>query len=133
MSLDVNWQAVIFAAAATFTLGGVWYGPVFGRVWRRAEGQAEPRAGQQKHPTVVYGLAFALMLITAAVLAKAVGREPDVPRSVCVALYVGVGWVATSFGVNYLFAGRRLALLAIDAGYNVVAFALMGLIIGLFG
>ena len=133
MTLDINWEAVIFAAVATFILGGVWYGPVFGRVWRRAEGQAEPQAGQQKHPAVVYGLSFVLMLIAAAVLAIAIGREPNVPRSVCVGLTVGVGWVATSFGVNYLFAGRRLALLAVDAGYNVVLFALMGLIIGLFG
>jgi hypothetical protein len=48
-------------------------------------------------------------------------------------LVVGVGWVATSFGVNYLFAGRRLTLLAVDAGYNIVLFALTGLMIGLFG
>jgi hypothetical protein len=46
---------------------------------------------------------------------------------------VGAAWVATSFGVIYLFAGRRLALFAIDAGYNVVLFALMGLVVGLLG
>lgn len=73
------------------------------------------------------------MLVAAAVLAMAIGREANVQRSICVSLIVGVGWIATSFGVNYLFAGRRLALLAIDAGYNVAMFALMGLIIGLFG
>jgi len=40
-------------------------------------------------------------------------------------LVVGAGWVATSSGgVNGLFAGRPLALFAIDAGYNVVLFAL---------
>lgn len=61
------------------------------------------------------------------------GPDPNVQRSFVVGLVVGVGWVATSFGVNYLFAGRRLALFAVDAGYNVVLFALMGLIIGLFG
>lgn len=59
--------------------------------------------------------------------------DPNVQRSFVVGLVVGVGWVATSFGVNYLFAGRRLTLFAVDAGYNVVLFALMGLVIGLFG
>jgi len=133
MSLDINWLAVLVAAVVTFVLGGVWYGPLFGRVWRTAEGQAEPQPGRQKHPALVYGLSFVLMLIAAAVLAIALGPDPNVPRSVVVGLVVGVGWVATSFGVNYLFAGRRLALFAVDAGYNVVLFALMGLIIGLFG
>ena len=112
MTLDINWLAVLVAAVVTFVLGGVWYGPLFGKVWRTAEGQAEPQPGRQKHPALVYGLS---------------------PRSFVVGLVVGVGWVATSFGVNYLFAGRRLALFAVDAGYNVVLFALMGLIIGLFG
>ena len=133
MSLDINWLAVLVAAVVTFVLGGVWYGPLFGRVWRTAEGQAEPQPGRQKHPALVYGLSFVLMLIAAAVLAIALGPDPNVPRSVVVGLVVGVGWVATSFGVNYLFAGRRLPLFAVDAGYNVVLFALMGLIIGVFG
>ena len=133
MNLDVNWLAVLVAAVVTFVLGGVWYGPLFGRVWRAAEGQAEPEPGRQKHPALVYGVSFVLMLIAAMALAVAIGPAPDVARSIGFGLVVGVGWVATSFGVNYLFAGRRLALFAVDAGYNVVLFALMGLIIGLFG
>jgi hypothetical protein len=133
MSLDINWLGVIVAAVATFVLGGVWYGPLFGKVWRAAEGRPDPDPTQAKHPVFVYGLSFVLMLIAAAVLAVAVGPDPSIDRSFVVGLVVGVGWVATSFGVNYLFAGRRPALLAVDAGYNVVLFALMGLIIGLFG
>jgi hypothetical protein len=133
MTFDINWLAVLVSAIATFALGGVWYGPLFGRVWRVAEGQAEPLAGRQKHPAFVYGASLLLMLVAAAVLAIFVGRDPNIPRAVGVGLAVGVGWVATSFGVNYLFAGRRLALFAVDAGYNIVLFALMGLIIGLFG
>ena len=133
MTLEINWLAVLAAAVVTFVLGGVWYGPLFGKVWRAAEGQAEPAPGRQKHPALVYGVSFVLMLVAAMALAVAIGPVPDVSRSIGFGLVVGVGWVATSFGVNYLFAGRRLALFAVDAGYNVVLFALMGLIIGLFG
>jgi Protein of unknown function (DUF1761) len=133
MSLDIDWLAVLVSAVVTFVLGGVWYGPLFERIWRAAEGRTEASPGRQKHPAFVYGLSFVLMLIAAAALAVAIGPDPSVINSVCFGLLVGVGWVATSFGVNYLFAGRRLALFAVDAGYNVVLFALMGLIIGLFG
>jgi len=133
MSLDINWLAVVTAAVVTFVVGGLWYGPMFGEIWRVAEGQTEPQPGHQKHPAVVYGLSFVLMLLAARALAVAIGPDPTITRSVGFGLVVGVGWVATSFGVNYLFAGRRLTLLAVDAGYNIVLFALTGLIIGLFG
>jgi len=133
MSLDINWLAVLVAAIATFVLGGLWYGPLFGRIWRVAEGQTAPPPKGEKHPAFVYGLSFVLMLVAAAALAVALEPDPNVPRSVTVGLAVGIGWVATAFGVNYLFAGRRFALFAVDAGYNIVLFALMGLIIGLFG
>ena len=133
MTLDVNWLAVIVAAIATFVLGGIWYGPLFGRAWRAAEGPGKTEASQAKHPAFVYAGSFVLMLIAAAALAVAAGPEPRVENAVALGLVVGIGWVATSFGVNYLFAGRRLALFAVDASYNVVLFALMGLIVGLFG
>ena len=73
------------------------------------------------------------MLIAAALLASVLGPAPDIRTSVGAGLLIGIGWVATTFGVNYLFAGRQLALFLVDAGYNVTLFALMGLIIGLFG
>jgi hypothetical protein len=133
MTLDINWLAVLVSAVVTFVLGGVWYGPLFEKAWRAAEGKAEPQPGRQKHPAFVYGLSFVLMLVAALTLAVAIGPAPSVAKSVSFGLVVGIGWVATSFGVNYLFAGRRLILFAVDAGYNVVLFALMGLIIGLFG
>lgn len=133
MIMDINWLAVLVAGVVTFLLGGLWYGPLFGKVWRTAAGQAEPEPDNRKHPALVCGLSFVLMLIAAAALAITIGPAPTVTKAVGAGLIIGVGWVATSFGVNYLFAGRRLALLAVDAGYNVVLFAAMGLVLALIG
>jgi hypothetical protein len=33
--MNVNWLAVIAAALSSFPLGFLWYGPLFGKVWRR--------------------------------------------------------------------------------------------------
>lgn len=133
MTTEINLLAVLVAAAAAFALGGVWYGPLFGRVWRTAEGKTELTPEKAGHPALVYGASFALMLIAAALLASVLGPAPALKASVGAGLLIGAGWVATSFGVNYLFAGRRLPLFLVDGGYNVVVFVLMGLIIGLFG
>ncbi len=43
---------------------------------------------------------------------------------------VGVAFVATSFGINYVFAARPLRLYLIDAGYMVALLAVMGAVLG---
>ena len=85
-----------------------------------------------RHPAVVFGGAFVLSLVAAWALAAIIGRsEPSLLFAVHVGFLVGVCFVATSFGINYLFAGRSLKLWLIDAGYHVLQFTLYGLIIGL--
>ncbi|NND38829.1 MAG: DUF1761 family protein, partial [Pseudomonadales bacterium] len=38
---DVNWLAVVGAAAMCFMVGGIWYGPVMGKRWLGAVGLSE--------------------------------------------------------------------------------------------
>jgi hypothetical protein len=42
----------------------------------------------------------------------------------------GIGWVATSLGILYLFESRSLKLFLINAGYLAIAFIVAGGIIG---
>ncbi len=93
MTMDINWLAVLVAGVVTFLLGGLWYRPLFGKVWRTAAGQAEPEPDNRKHPALVYGLSFVLMLIGAAALAITIGPAPTVTKAVGAGLIIGVGWV----------------------------------------
>jgi len=45
---------------------------------------------------------------------------------------VGLCWVATSFGISYLFEQRPLKLFLINGGYFVLQFSTIGLILGLW-
>jgi hypothetical protein len=47
-------------------------------------------------------------------------------------LLIGIFWVASAYGVTYLFEQRSLRLWLINAGYYVVLYAAMGSIIGAF-
>ena len=80
---------------------------------------------------MVFGVAFLLSLLAASVFAMLLAQRP-VDEAVKTGLLVGVCWVATSFGINYLFAARSLKLWMIDAGYHTLQFALYGLVIGLW-
>jgi hypothetical protein len=125
-----NPLAVVVAAASAFALGGVWYGPLFKHAWCKAAGvDPDKRAG---HPARVFGVAFAFSLVAAAVFGWFLGPSPDVYFSVGMGVMVGLGYVGTSFGINYQFAGRPFKLWAIDAGYHTLQFALYGLVFGLW-
>lgn len=125
----VNWLAVIVAAIATFLLGAIWYGPLLGKPWGRASGISEDRP-RDANMARTFGVAFVLQLLAAFALAMFIGAEAGVGFGTFAGFMTGAFFVATAFGVVYLFEQRPLALWAIDAGYQIVAFTMMGAILG---
>lgn len=125
----INWLAVLVSAVSTFLLGGLWYGPLLGRAWMSASGITEEQA-RQGNMTRVFGVSFALQLLAAVVLAMFIGGESTATFGLFAGACVGVAWVATGLGVIYLFEQRPLGHWAVNAGYHVVSYTIMGLILG---
>ncbi len=128
---DINYLAVVVAAASSFLVGGLWYSPkLFGSIWQRATGDTrQPGAG---HPARVFGLSFLFALVAAIAYASSMPSADSAATALCQGLLVGAGFVAMSFGINYQFANRNTTMWLIDGGYHTVQFALYGLIIGLW-
>lgn len=127
----IPWLAVIVCAVSTFVLGGLWYGPLFGKPWMRASGVTPEQAAQGNMP-MIFGLSFLLQLLAAFVLAMFIGADSTVGFAVGASASVGACWVAPALGVIYLFEQRGFAHWAINAGYHTVAFTVMGVILGLW-
>ena len=134
MGTEIHWLAVLVAGLSGFAVGGVWYGPLFLKPWLRAEGKTKEEMGGG-HPTMVFGLAFLCNLFSAFILDHTVGTygDPDLALTMMITGGVALGFVIPAYGVNYLFAGRRLALFWIDAGYWLVTYLVMGVILELLG
>lgn len=121
---------VLVAAVSSFVVGGLWYSPMlFGKAWN-AENGGVPPAG---HPAKVFGVSFVFSLVAAACFGMLVGAAPGLEASVRLGALVGLGLVATSFGINYQFAQRSFKLWLIDGGYHAVQFLLFGVVFGLMG
>src|SRR5436190_17537329 len=131
MRTEIHWLAVLVAGVSGFAVGGVWYGPLFLKPWLRAEGKTKDEMGG--HPVRVFGLAVLCNLFSAFILDHTFGTYGHLPlgANLAIALGVALGFVVPAYGVNYLFAGRKLALFLIDAGYWVVTYLVMGMIIAL--
>ena len=128
----LNYWAVLTAAVSGFLVGGAWYSPaLFAKRWMAANGfvQADLKHG---NTSLIFGGSFTLSLISALVLAMFIGPSSNLSFGTTSGALVGLGWVATSFGITYFFERKPVILFLINAGYHIVTFTVMGAILGVW-
>ena len=131
----VNWLAAVLGAAAFFLVGGVWYGLLFGKAWRRELGisaadVAAAKARGDGQLAKIMGLSFAAELVIAWMLAHLIARTSPEPHVIMMfAGGFGAFLMTPAIAINYLYQNRSLKLCAIDAGHFVFGMLAMG---GLF-
>jgi hypothetical protein len=126
----LNYLAVVAAAASAFVIGGAWYAPaLFGNAWMKAAGLDLVALRARKMGAVFTG-AFLLSLVMSLNLAAFLAGPPNLAWGIGAGALAGVGWVAASMGITYLFEARPLKLFLIDAGYHALTFMVMGGILG---
>lgn len=127
----VNWLAVIAAAISMFVIGGVWYSALFQKAWMAANGFTDDDM-KRGSPPVIFGVAFVLSLLMASNLAFLVAGVPDLGAIIGYSVAAGLGFAAFGLSLVAMFERRPLSYHLINGGYVTVAFAVMGLILGVW-
>lgn len=129
MGTEIHWLAILVAAVAGFLVGGLWYGPIFGKAWQAARGLSDADIKGANMP-MIFGLTFLLNLFSAFILDHTLTTygAPDLNLSVMIAGGVALGFIIPAIGVNYLFSRLSLRLFLIDAGYWLAIYVVMGVI-----
>ena len=126
----VNWLAVVVATVVAFLLGGLWYSKtLFGTAWMQEVGLTED-AIKNANMAKTFGGTIILQILGATALSAFLGADSTWQDGLQTGLWVGLFWIATAYGVTYLFEQRSGRLFLINAGYYVVLYAIMGAIIG---
>lgn len=128
---SINWLAVLLATVSAFIVGGLWYGPIFGKAWMAEMGFTEEDL-KDANMAKIYGTAFVLEFIIALQLAFFLGHggsDPSVGEGAAYGLHIGLFFIAAAMGVNALFSRTSLKLWFINAFYFVVLLTLMGVIL----
>ncbi len=130
MSGEINFLAVIIATVVYFLIGYIWYSPIlFGKAWQRELGLSDEDL-QDVNLVKIMGAAFVLSFIIALNLAAFLTEGASFAWGIMAGGLAGVGWVATSIGILYLFEQQSLRLFFINAGYHAFSYMIMGGIIG---
>jgi hypothetical protein len=129
--MGFNWLAVLAASVAAFVLGGLWYGPLFGRMWMKASGMTEEKV-KGGNSARIFGISFVMTLVAAIVLARFIGEGASGVEGAGAGFAIGAALIGTMLGVFYQFEHRPVAHWLVNAAYATAAFTLMGLIIGVW-
>src|SRR5271169_1104070 len=133
---SLNWLAVLVAAISTMVVGFLWYSPLlFAKPWMREMGydpndkaktqEMQKSAGPAYAGSLVAGFlsAFTLALILHGLGAK------DVHFGIMVSFHVWLGFVATVQFTSALFMKQSMKRFAINTGYQLVCYLVMGAIL----
>ena len=126
----IYWPAVVVSTIIAFAVGGLWYSKaLFGSAWLEEVGLTEEAVNSANMPKT-FGGTFILQFLAVTVLAALLGPDSSWLTGLEAGLLISVFWIATAYGITYLFEQRSIRLFLINAGYNIVLFAMVGTIIG---
>lgn len=127
---EISIPGVVIATVVYFLIGSVWYSPLlFGKAWQKEMGFTDEDL-KDTNMVKTMGSAFILSLIIALNLAAFLTEGASLAWGLMAGGLAGIGWVATSIGILYLFEQHSLRLYFINAGYHAFSYIIMGGIIG---
>jgi hypothetical protein len=135
--MGINVWAALVAALATMVIGFLWYSPLlFARPWMVLMGY-DPNdkaklAEMQKSAGPMYAMSLVASVLSAAVLGKiiAIATVDTALYGMKIGLAVWLGFVTTVQLTNALFSKQPAKLYAINTGYQLVCYLVMGAILG---
>lgn len=127
---NIHWLPVIMMTLFSFMLGALWHQPfLFGKTWLAENKLINPKS--QLNIPLLFGGTAVMHFVALAALSAVVSGQGGM-NGFLVGLLISLVWIFTAMGSTYLFAGRSLKLLAIDAGMYIFLFSISGWIMGIW-
>lgn len=137
---DINLIAVVLAALAAFFVGWVWYGAIFGKLWRRLVGLSlEDMKSMKMTPigasvgTIAVSFLMAYVLAHGIEFGNAYLRTEGIAGGLQAAFWYWLGFAVPITSMSFLYEGKSWKLWAVNAGYYLATLLSMGAIIGGLG
>jgi hypothetical protein len=138
--IQLNWLAILAAVVASFAIGGIWYGPLFGKTWMREMGMPADAKPTGAEMGKAFSINLAGIFLMAFVLAHDVlgwrpsawNAGPDGPPAIYgffAAFFTWLGFVIPILLNGVAFESRSWKFFGIHAGYQFLSMQAMGMIL----
>ena len=122
---------MIICGIANLLLGAIWYSPaMFYKTWKK-ESHLSDEQLKASNPARIYGISFILSILISYNMAFFLA-DPGTTMAwgTTAGFLTGLGFCALIFAVVGLFELRSWKYIAINGGYMIVYFTLIGFILG---
>ncbi len=129
---SINWLAILVSGVVYTVLGALWYTPaLFGKAWMQGIGKSREQVNQDFSPlNIVWALIFSWIAAYGIARVMYWAGFGTVIEGFMVGVLAGVCFVGATFVINDVFEKRPRSLTAINILYHLIAFAVVGAIIG---
>jgi hypothetical protein len=130
---SINYWAVVVSAFSAFIVGWIWYGPLFGKLWMKLNGFTEEELKEGGLPMpVMMGVNYMATILAAFAIAMFIGADANAGFGVFAGVMIAIFWIATNRLNDVLYERKPWGLYFINVGYNLVIYAIMGGILGVW-
>lgn len=131
-NLYINHIAVAACAVLSLVVGGLWWSPLlFAKPWQAANGLTDEQLAAS-NPIKAFGLTLIIAWIMSYNLAFMLGSPGTTWQWGLAAGLLTAIWAAGMFVIIALFEQRSLKYVAINCGYIIIYFALVGFVLGVW-
>ena len=131
-NISINLWAVLVAAVVNMIVGSLWYGPVFGKMWKGLMGFTDESVKSMKlSPMQAMSMGLVVSIVMAYVLAHfvVVAGEIGVSGAFELAFWIWLGFLATTAISSFLWEGKPFKLFVLNTAEQFVSFFLMALVL----
>jgi hypothetical protein len=130
----MHYLPILVASIASFIVGGIWYGPLFGKPWRKMMGIPEgamAMPGVQRSFAHTMALRFLVTIVITFVLSGLLTLfgVVSVSSALMLAFVLWLGFTATTMTSQVLFENKPLALYFINIGNELAGLLVAALVL----
>jgi hypothetical protein len=133
--MSISYWTLLAAAAASFIVGALWHGPLFGKWWMKAMGFGRDDMKRMPlSPTQSMAGAFIANVVVAYVMAVFADQFAvfDFASALQLAFWVWLGFQAPLLANGWFWEGKSFKLYAFNAVYALVYLTVIATVVGIW-
>ena len=122
---------IIMALVASYFIGFMWHGPLFGKMWMECNGMPMPKKEDIKFSMMLPGLIanFVKVVLQAAVLGYVFQGVPSITNVLIITTVLWLPFMALTIANIYAWSGKPFKLTVLDSAYELVSIWAMAAIL----
>ena len=117
--------SIIFALLATYFIGSMWHGPLFGKLWIKLNHMPTPKKDDMKFSMMLPGLTanFFLVVVESIVLGRTfqIVSLSGVGQALLIATIIWLPFTALVLANIYAWSGKPMKLLLLDCAHSLIS------------